>query len=192
MLKIRLARVGKKKRPAYRFIVSEAAKDPYGRALEILGHYNPFSKVIEVNKERILYWISKGAQVSPTAYNLLVDQKVIEGEKVKASKGKVKNKKGEESTDSKTTADSGGKKDGVLADKVAEKVEEKKDEKTKEETKIEKPAGEPKVEEKPDEKPEEAEKQDKTEEKPADKPKEEAKPEEKKEEPKEEKKDESK
>ena len=95
MLKIRLARVGKKKRPTYRFIVNEAARDTYGKALEILGHYNPFSKVVEVNKDRILYWISQGAQVSPTVHNLLVDQNVISGEKVRASKGKKKKKKGE-------------------------------------------------------------------------------------------------
>ncbi|OGY53949.1 MAG: 30S ribosomal protein S16 [Candidatus Buchananbacteria bacterium RIFCSPLOWO2_01_FULL_45_31] len=86
MLKIRLARVGKKKSPAYRFVVSENARDLYGKQLEILGHYNPFSKVCEVKKDRILYWISQGAQVSPTAHNLLVDQNVITKEKVKASK----------------------------------------------------------------------------------------------------------
>ena len=86
MLKIRLARVGKKKSPTYRFVVSESARDLYGNHLEHLGHYNPFTKVCEVNKDRILYWISVGAQVSPTAHNLLVDQNVITKAKVKASK----------------------------------------------------------------------------------------------------------
>lgn len=86
MLKIRLARIGKKKRPTYRFIVSEAGRDPYGKALEIVGHYNPFSKICEVKKDRILYWISKGAKASPTAHNILIDQNVITGEKVKASR----------------------------------------------------------------------------------------------------------
>jgi len=91
MLKIRLARVGKKKRPSYRFIVSDSQKDLYGKALEIVGHYNPFSKVIEVKKDRILEWIGKGAQPSPTVHNLLVDQNVITGPKVVASKpGKKK------------------------------------------------------------------------------------------------------
>ncbi|NUM25948.1 MAG: 30S ribosomal protein S16 [Candidatus Buchananbacteria bacterium] len=90
MLKIRLARVGKKKRPAYRFIVSESARDTYGKALEILGHYNPFTKVTEVKKDRILHWISKGAQLSPTVHNMLIDQNVIKAEKVKASKSKKK------------------------------------------------------------------------------------------------------
>jgi len=85
MLKIRLARVGKKKQPTYRFVVSDSLKDLYGRQLEILGSYNPFTKVCDVKKDRILYWISKGAQASPTAHNLLVDQNVITAAKVKAS-----------------------------------------------------------------------------------------------------------
>ena len=122
MLKIRLCRVGKKKRPSYRFIISESARDPYGKALEILGHYNPFSKVIEVNKERILYWISKGAQCSPTVHNMLVDQNVIEGDKVKASKAKKKN------------ADSAE----VSSDEKGDKVEAKSVEKEiKEDSKVE-------------------------------------------------------
>lgn len=90
MLKIRLARVGKKKQPTYRFIVNESARDMYGKALEILGYYNPFSKVIDVKRDRVLYWISQGAQLSPTVHNLLVDQNVIDKEKIKASKAKKK------------------------------------------------------------------------------------------------------
>ncbi|MDX9893644.1 MAG: 30S ribosomal protein S16 [Patescibacteria group bacterium] len=96
MLKIRLARIGKKKKPMYRFIVSENTKDTFGKALEILGHYNPFTKVTEVNKDRILYWISKGAKLSPTVNNMLIDQNVVSGQKVKASKAKQKKKAGEE------------------------------------------------------------------------------------------------
>ncbi|OGY45899.1 MAG: 30S ribosomal protein S16 [Candidatus Buchananbacteria bacterium RIFCSPLOWO2_01_FULL_46_12] len=90
MLKIRLARVGKRKKPTYRLIVSETGRDTYGRVLEILGHYNPFSKVTVVNKDRILYWISKGAKVSPTLNNLLVDQNVLTGQKIKVTRGKKK------------------------------------------------------------------------------------------------------
>lgn len=92
MLKIRLARFGKKKRPTYRLIISESSRDTYGTYLENLGHYNPMSKVCEVNKDRILYWISKGAQVSPTAHNLLVNQNVITAKKVRAYVPKRKEK----------------------------------------------------------------------------------------------------
>ncbi len=92
MLKIRLARIGKKKQPTYRIIVSDSRKDTYGVSLELLGRYNPFTKVCDVQKDRINYWISKGAKVSPTTHNLLVDQNVIAGPKVKAYKPKKKEK----------------------------------------------------------------------------------------------------
>ncbi|MBN1779027.1 MAG: 30S ribosomal protein S16 [Candidatus Buchananbacteria bacterium] len=94
MLKIRLARVGKKKQPTYRFVVSESTKDTQGKAVEILGHYNPFTKVCEIKKDRVLHWIKFGAQMSPTVNNMLIDQNVVTGKKVKASGGKKK--KGEE------------------------------------------------------------------------------------------------
>jgi small subunit ribosomal protein S16 len=83
MLIIRLTRVGKKKQPLYRFIVSEKARDPWGKALEILGQYEPLANPAKLNieKERITYWISKGAQCSDSVWNLLVDQGVVKGEK---------------------------------------------------------------------------------------------------------------
>ncbi|MCE9585758.1 30S ribosomal protein S16 [Candidatus Uhrbacteria bacterium] len=85
MLTIRLTRVGKKGQPTYRFIVSEKARDPWGRALEILGTYNPRVKPAEITleKERIEYWISKGAQTSDTVRNLFIDQGILKGDKVK-------------------------------------------------------------------------------------------------------------
>ncbi|MCC7522535.1 30S ribosomal protein S16 [Candidatus Uhrbacteria bacterium] len=83
MLTIRLTRVGKKKQPLYRFIISEKARDPWGKALEILGSYNPrmVPPAVTLEKERIQYWISKGAQTSDTVHNILVDQGIIKGDK---------------------------------------------------------------------------------------------------------------
>lgn len=83
MLTIRLTRVGKKKQPAYRFIVSEKARDPWGKALELLGTYNPLTNPATINleKDRISYWISKGAQCSETVWNLFVDQGLVQGAK---------------------------------------------------------------------------------------------------------------
>jgi len=159
MLKIRLQRIGKKKKPAYRFVVSESSKDMYGKHLEILGHYNPFTKVIEVKKDRILYWISVGAQSSPTVHNLLVDQNVIEADKVKASKARKKKKSEDKSEEPKVAA-----KPADESKKPEEKGEEKKE-----------PAGDDKKEVKPEVKGEKGE--EKKEEKPGKKEK-------KKEEPK--------
>lgn len=86
MLIIRLQRVGKKKAPTYRLVISEKARDPQDVYLESLGTYNPHAKENQFlpKADRIKFWISKGAQVSPTLHNLLVNAKVIEGKKVKS------------------------------------------------------------------------------------------------------------
>ena len=112
MLTIRFSRIGKKKNPIYRLIISEKARDPYGKALEILGTYNPFSKELISKNERIVYWISKGAQMSASVNNLLIEKKVIKGNKVKASKDKKKEKD--------------EKKDSTNSEKETAPIEEKK------------------------------------------------------------------
>lgn len=85
MLTIRLTRIGKKKQPSYRFIVSEKARDPWGKALEILGTYNPLTNPasIDLKKDRVEYWLSKGAQTSDTVNNLLIEQGILKGDKKK-------------------------------------------------------------------------------------------------------------
>ncbi len=85
MLTIRLSRVGKKKQPSYRLLVSEKTKDPWGKYLENLGHFNPLVEppVINFKTDRIQHWLSKGAQASDTVWNLFVDQKIVTGEKRK-------------------------------------------------------------------------------------------------------------
>jgi len=92
MLTIRFSRVGKKSFPTYRLVISEKARDPYGKALEILGSYNPHNKNLYAKADRINYWISKGATMSPTVNNLLINNKVIEGKKIKADKKATKKK----------------------------------------------------------------------------------------------------
>lgn len=100
MLTIRLQRIGKKVQPSYRLIISEKAKATNSSVLEYLGHYHPANKDknIELNKERIEYWISKGAQTSETVHNLLVQNNIIKDKKVKTFyiPTKVKVKKAEE------------------------------------------------------------------------------------------------
>ncbi len=93
MLTIRLSRVGKKKQPEYRLVISEKTKDSWGDALEYLGHFNPRTNpaTVNFNIERIKYWLSKGAQVSDTVKNILIDQKILEGEKKLKPRG-IKNK----------------------------------------------------------------------------------------------------
>lgn len=92
MLAIRLSRVGKKNKPLYRVIISEKHKDLYGDALEILGSYNPHTKELKINAEKTKYWLSKGAGLSETVNNLLIEKKIIEGKKIKASKSRIAKK----------------------------------------------------------------------------------------------------
>ena len=84
MLAIRLQRVGRKKQPLYRVVVSEKTKDTYGNHLEILGQYNPHTKEIVLKEDRIKYWLDNGAQASATVHNFFLKQGIIEGQKAKA------------------------------------------------------------------------------------------------------------
>lgn len=93
MLTIKLSKIGKTNKKVFRLIISEKGRDPYGRALEILGSYNPYLKALQAKGDRIKYWLSKGAQMTPTINNLLVQHQIIEGKKVKASKVGVKSEK---------------------------------------------------------------------------------------------------
>jgi small subunit ribosomal protein S16 len=73
VLTIRLARIGKKKRPFYRVVVTEKTRPRTGRFVEIVGTYDPLKKpaAVEVNRERVEYWLGKGAQPSDTVRSLL-------------------------------------------------------------------------------------------------------------------------
>lgn len=91
MLKIRLTRTGKKNEPSFRIILVEARTKPKSsRYLEILGNYNPVQKRVNLNKERISTWLSKGAKPSATVHNLLVKSGIISGPKIR--KGRIKKK----------------------------------------------------------------------------------------------------
>ncbi len=73
MLRIRLTRMGAKKKPFYRVVVTERRQARDGSFVEILGHYNPGANppAIELNMERVRYWIGCGAQPSETVDSIL-------------------------------------------------------------------------------------------------------------------------
>jgi small subunit ribosomal protein S16 len=73
VLMIRLARVGARKQPYYRVVVIEKERARNGRAIEIVGQYNPRTTPGTVNlvRDRIDYWVSKGAQVSDRVKKLI-------------------------------------------------------------------------------------------------------------------------
>lgn len=73
MLKIRLARIGAKKKPSYRVVVIEDWRARNSRCVEIVGQYNPVVNPAEVklNHERIDHWIGKGAQPTDIVKRLI-------------------------------------------------------------------------------------------------------------------------
>lgn len=84
MLAIRLQRIGRKKQPLYRLVISEKTKDTQGNHLEILGQYNPHKKEAILKTERIKHWLAQGAQASATVNNLLINNGLLQGKKQKS------------------------------------------------------------------------------------------------------------
>ena len=73
MVKIRLKRVGKKKQPSYRVVVADSRSPRDGRIIESIGHYRPRLEPseVEIDSDRAVYWLSKGAQPSDAVAKLL-------------------------------------------------------------------------------------------------------------------------
>jgi len=78
MVTIRLARGGAKKRPFYHMVVTDSRSRRDGRYIERVGFFNPVAKGqeerLKVDKERVDFWIGKGAQTSERVSKLLKDQ----------------------------------------------------------------------------------------------------------------------
>jgi small subunit ribosomal protein S16 len=78
VLAIRLARIGKKKQPFYRIVVLDKRKPRNGRTVEVVGTYDPLKKpaLIELDAERVKYWLACGAQPSDTVRSFFKAQKI--------------------------------------------------------------------------------------------------------------------
>ncbi|MFC7392527.1 30S ribosomal protein S16 [Scopulibacillus cellulosilyticus] len=79
-VKIRLKRMGAKKRPFYRVVVADSRSPRDGRFIEEIGTYNPVAEPAEVkiNEDKALDWLQKGAQPSDTVRNLFSKQGLME------------------------------------------------------------------------------------------------------------------
>jgi small subunit ribosomal protein S16 len=73
MVKIRLTQTGSKNRKTYRIVAIEEHKRRDGKAIEIIGFYNPLVKppLINIKKDRVDFWVSQGAQLTESVKKLL-------------------------------------------------------------------------------------------------------------------------
>ena len=94
MLTIRLARAGAKKRPFFHITVADSRKPRDGRFVERVGYFNPISRGkevrLEIDQERIDYWLSQGAQVSDRVLTLIKEKNETPEEKAKREQTKEK------------------------------------------------------------------------------------------------------
>ncbi len=74
MVRIRLQRLGRKNRPYYRVAVMNSTQKREGKALALIGRYDPANKEFELNKEEYDAWIAKGAQPSERVKKLAEGQ----------------------------------------------------------------------------------------------------------------------
>jgi len=81
MVRIRLTRMGAKKKPFYRIVVADSRSPRDGRSIENLGYYNPMTEpaTLKVDVEKADQWIKNGAQPSETVANLLARARAAQG-----------------------------------------------------------------------------------------------------------------
>ena len=91
MVKIRLRRVGAKKRPSYRLVVADSRSPRNGAFINTIGYYNPLTnpETVVIDQEKALHWIKQGAQPTATAARLLAKAGIIEEPKARKEKMKA-------------------------------------------------------------------------------------------------------
>lgn len=82
-VRLRLTRLGRKKRPYYRIVATDSRSPRDGRSIELLGHYDPMSNPsgLKIDLDRVDYWVGVGAQPSDTVAHLIARaRKAAEGQ----------------------------------------------------------------------------------------------------------------
>ena len=95
-VKMRLTRMGDKKSPFYRIVITDSRNARDGAYVDKVGHYNPIANPAEVviDKEKALDWLKKGVQPTETVKNILVNKGIIEkSAKLSPAKTKVRKSK---------------------------------------------------------------------------------------------------
>jgi len=132
MLVIRLQRKGKKNQPSFKIVVTDKRNSAVaGVPVEQIGFVNTLTKERGVNKERALYWLSVGAQASPTVWNLFVTEGIVDGKKKKINVSKVKDpekraarEKAKEDSKQKAAEAVKAKEEEVKVEEIKEEVKE--------------------------------------------------------------------
>ena len=80
MLKLRLRRMGAKKKPSYRLVVADSRSPRDGAFITIVGHYNPMTEpeTIAIDEEKALNWLKQGVQPTATVARLLKKQGIMD------------------------------------------------------------------------------------------------------------------
>ncbi len=88
MVKIRLRRVGAKKKPSYRLVAADSRAPRDGAFIDILGHYDPMTdpETVVIDEEKARYWLSQGARPTDTAARLLAKAGIIEESRARKEK----------------------------------------------------------------------------------------------------------
>ena len=105
---MRLTRMGRKKRPYYRVVVTEHTAPRNGAFLEILGHYDPLATDSElvVKSDRVKHWLEQGAQPTKTVHHLLAAKNLIEPWKAKPRSKRADEKRAAQENKTETDATS--------------------------------------------------------------------------------------
>jgi small subunit ribosomal protein S16 len=85
MLKIRLARLGKKHQPFYRVVVTEARSKRDGKVTDLVGYYDPKTQppTVKLDREKLQLWQTRGAQLTPAVTQLLESKPTKQAKKAK-------------------------------------------------------------------------------------------------------------
>jgi len=91
LVKIRLRRVGSKKRPSYRLVVADSRAPRDGAFISIIGYYNPLTdpETVVIDEEKAASWLRQGAQPTATAARLLSKVGIIEESEARKEKMKA-------------------------------------------------------------------------------------------------------
>ena len=146
MLKIRLQRIGRKNDPSFRIVVTDSRQGPKsGKYVELLGSYSPIQNTINIKGDRVLHWISNGAQVSGTVHNILIKEDILKGKKINVlpkktpvvkekEEGEAKEESKEEVKDIPAKTEESVETEKVELEAKTDEIEDKKEETVEEKT----------------------------------------------------------